>query len=237
MLNIKAMQVIYEDNHLIAINKKPGDLIHADETGDRTLEEDVKSYIKMRYGKPGDVWLGVLHRLDRPASGVTIFARTSKAAERMSKLFQEKKISKTYYALTDERPEPFSGTWKHYLVKDEMTNKVKAKATETKGSKLAITEYELAGEIDGQVIVKLDLITGRPHQARCQMSKMGCTIIGDIKYGSKVSLPDKSIALHCRKMQFIHPVTKESITITADFPETRLWRPFSELVEQLEKND
>jgi len=227
------MQVIYEDNHLIAVNKQAGRLVHADETGDSTLEEEVKAYIKVRYGKPDNVWLGVLHRLDRPASGVTIFARTSKAAERMSKLFQEKKISKTYYALTDARPDPFSGTWKHYLIKDEMANKVKAKVNMTNEGKLAITHFELAGIIDIYSLIKLDLVTGRPHQARAQMSKMGYPIIGDLKYGSKIALPDKSIALHCREMKFIHPVTKEEISIVADFPELRLWRPFADLVADL----
>lgn len=206
-------------------------LVHADETGDDTLEEAVKAYIKVRYQKPGDVWLGVLHRLDRPVSGVTIFARTSKSAERMSKLFQEKAITKIYYAISDRRPEPLSGILEHYLLKEETGNKVRARTSEFPGSKLAITHYDLAGEIDGRVLIRLELKTGRPHQARVQLSKLGCPIIGDMKYGSKVLLDGKSIGLHCREMSFIHPVTKEPIKIEADFPENHTWRIFSQMID------
>jgi 23S rRNA pseudouridine1911/1915/1917 synthase len=226
---MRGIEVIYEDNHLIAVNKKAGMLVHADETGDPTLEDAVKLYIKFRYNKPGDVWLGVLHRLDRPATGVIIFARTSKAAERMSTMFQNRQIKKTYLAITEKRPEELSGRLEHYLEKDEFSNKVKAKATSGGGGKLAISEYEVVGELDSRTLIKVDLQTGKPHQARVQLSKIGCPIVGDLKYGSKLPLPDKSIALHCAQMSFIHPVTKEEITIKAELPNITHWKPFMDM--------
>lgn len=227
---MRGVEVIYEDNHLIAVNKKPGDLVHGDETGDTTLEDFVKDYIKFRYKKPGDVWLGVLHRLDRPVSGVTIFARTSKCAERMSKLFQNKEINKTYYAIVKNRPQELSGKLTHFLIKDESVNKVKAKDKEMAGSKKAIMDYEVVGELDKGILIKVSLLTGRPHQARVQLSKIKCPIIGDLKYGSTQTMDDKSIALHCRQMSFIHPTTKEEIKITAEPPATPMWKAFGKLM-------
>ncbi len=227
---MKGLQIIHEDNHLIAVNKRSGDLVHGDKTGDEAMEEMVKQYIKMRYNKPGDVWLGVLHRLDRPVSGVTVFARTSKAAERMSAMFQKKQIKKIYYAITKNRPEPLSGNLVHYLVKDEATNKVKVKPHDFPGSKQAALDYEMVAQIDDNVLIKINLLTGRPHQARAQMAKIGCPINGDHKYGSLVPYPDKSISLHCREMSFIHPVTKEEVTIKAEPPVNHLWRDFVDLV-------
>ncbi len=228
---MRGLEVIYEDNHLIAINKKTGDLVHGDITGDEAMEEMVKEYIKIRYAKPGDVWLGVLHRLDRPVSGVTIFARTSKAAERMSKLFQEKKINKIYYAITARRPAQLSGRLIHYLTKDETVNKVKVKNTEGGGSKKAELTYEVVGELGNGILIKIDLITGRPHQARAQLAKINCPINGDQKYGSSVSYENKSISLHCREMSFIHPVTQENIIIKAEAPSTQSWRMFADLMD------
>jgi 23S rRNA pseudouridine1911/1915/1917 synthase len=227
---MRDLEVIYEDNHLIAINKRSGDLVHGDKTGDEALEEMVKQYIKIRYQKPGDVWLGVLHRLDRPVSGVTIFARTSKAAERMSKMFQKKDIKKTYYAICINRPEPLSGHLVHYISKDEEANKVKVKPQEFPGSKKAELDYEMVGQIDNNIIIKVNLITGRPHQARAQLAKIGCPINGDSKYGSIVDTQNRSICLHCRDMSFVHPVTKEEIKIVAEPPSTHLWRGFGDLM-------
>jgi 23S rRNA pseudouridine1911/1915/1917 synthase len=221
------LQIIYEDNHLIAVNKRSGDLVHGDKTGDEALESIVKHYIKVRYGKPGDVWLGTLHRLDRPVSGVTIFARTSKAAERMSQLFQKKQIKKIYYAITKNRPEPLFGNLKHYIAKDEVANKVKAKSQDFSGAKLAELNYEMVAGIDDNVLIKIELLTGRPHQARAQLAKIGCPINGDHKYGSTVAYPDRAISLHCRQMSFIHPVTKENVTILAEPPLNHLWRDFN----------
>jgi 23S rRNA pseudouridine1911/1915/1917 synthase len=227
---MRDLEIIYEDNHLIAINKRSGDLVHGDKTGDEALEEMVKQYIKIRYQKPGDVWLGVLHRLDRPVSGVTVFARTSKAAERMSKLFQKKEIKKTYYAICVNRPEPLSGHLTHYISKDEEANKVKVKPQEFAGSKKAELDYEMVGQIDNNIIIKVNLITGRPHQARAQLAKIGCPINGDSKYGSIVDTQNRSICLHCREMSFTHPVTKEEVTIIAEPPSTHLWRGFGDLM-------
>ena len=227
---MRGIEVIYEDNHLIAVNKKAGDIVHSDETGDYTLEEDVKKYIKIRYNKPGDVWLGTLHRLDRPVSGVTIFARTSKAAERMSKMFQKKEINKIYYAITKNTPDPLFGRLSNYLVRDEMTNKVKVKSKPSADAKLAELEYEVVGHLDASTLIKINLLTGRHHQARAQMAKIGCPILGDLKYGSTIPIHDKSIALHCKEMNFIHPVTNEEIKIEADFPKIVHWRDLKKLV-------
>ena len=227
---MRGIEVIYEDNHLIAVNKKAGDIVHSDETGDYTLEEDVKKYIKIRYNKPGDVWLGTLHRLDRPVSGVTIFARTSKAAERMSKMFQKKEINKIYYAITKNTPDPLFGKLSNYLVRDEMTNKVKVKSKPSADAKLAELEYEVVGHLDASTLIKINLLTGRHHQARAQLAKIGCPILGDLKYGSTIPIHDKSIALHCKEMNFIHPVTNEEIKIEADFPKIVHWRDLKKLV-------
>lgn len=227
---MRGIEVIYEDNHLIAVNKKAGDIVHSDETGDYTLEEEVKKYIKIRYNKPGDVWLGTLHRLDRPVSGVTIFARTSKAAERMSKMFQKKEINKIYYAITKNTPDPLFGRLSNYLVRDEMTNKVKVKSKPSADAKLAELEYEVVGHLDASTLIKINLLTGRHHQARAQMAKIGCPILGDLKYGSTIPIHDKSIALHCKEMNFIHPVTNEEIKIEADFPKIVHWRDLKKLV-------
>jgi 23S rRNA pseudouridine1911/1915/1917 synthase len=228
---MRNLEVIYEDNHLIAVNKKTGDLVHGDITGDEALEEMVKEYIKIRYQKPGDVWLGVLHRLDRPVSGVTIFARTSKAAERMSKLFQEKKINKIYYAITEKRPAQLSDRLVHYLIKDESINKVKVKNNEGGGAKKAELTYEVVGELGYGILLKIDLITGRPHQARAQLAKINCPIKGDHKYGSTITYENKSISLHCREMSFTHPVSKEHIIIKADAPYNQNWKPFIDLMD------
>ena len=227
-----SLKVIFEDNHLIAVNKPNGILVHEDKYKTVTLEAMVKSYIKVRYKKPGDVYLATLHRIDRPTSGIVIFAKTSKAAARMSKLFSDKKIQKSYLAIVDEIPNPLAGKLVHYLVKNTEKNVVKAYDHEKKGSKKAELNYELIGEIDNKVLIGVDIITGRPHQIRTQFKKLGIPINGDLKYGSALSFSDQSIALHHRKMTFIHPVKKEPVTITADLPNNIIWRSFQELIDQ-----
>ena len=214
---LNGLSVIYEDNHLIAINKPAGALVHGDETGDTTLSDLVKEYIKIRYGKPGEVFLGVIHRLDRPVSGVVIFARTSKALERMNKMLREHTMDKTYLAIVAVRPEEFSGTLVHHLIKDEQKNITRAYASKKTGTKESILKYHL----------EVHPITGRPHQIRTQLSKIGSPIIGDLKYGAEYPLHDKSIALHCYKMSFIHPVKNEKIVIKADPPSLAIWRTFT----------
>lgn len=219
--------VIYEDNHLIAVNKPAGVLVHGDETGDLTLADQVKSYIKIRYNKPGDVFLGVIHRLDRPVSGVVVFARTSKGLTRMNELMKDQAITKKYIALVSNRPEELSAQLRHHIVKDSTKNVVKAYASKKSGTKEALLDYELKGELDGKIYLEVQPITGRPHQIRAQLSKINCPIIGDLKYGATYALPDKSIALHCREMNFTHPVTKEYISIKAEPPRTFPWNTFS----------
>lgn len=224
---LQKLTVIFEDNHLIAVNKSAGDLVHGDETGDESLADAVKEYIRIRYNKPGEAFLGVIHRLDRPVSGVVIFARTSKALTRMNELMRDKKIAKTYLAIVDHRPEELSGRLTHHLVKDEEKNIVKAYASKRAGSKEAVLTYQLKGELDAKVLLEVSPLTGRPHQIRAQLSKIGCSIIGDLKYGAEYPLPDKSIALHCHKMTFIHPVKSEPVVITAEPPTRFPWNIFS----------
>lgn len=225
--NLQGLIVIHEDNHLIAINKPVGALVHGDETGDRTLSDAVKDYIKIRYKKPGDVFLGVIHRLDRPVSGVVIFARTSKALIRMNKMLQDKLIQKKYYAIVSNRPDELSGTLVHHISKDETKNIVKAYASKKSGTKEAVLNYVQKGELDGKVLLEVEPLTGRPHQIRAQLYKINCSIVGDLKYGAEYALPDKSIALHCAQMSFEHPVTKEQVVIQANQPSTFPWRTFS----------
>jgi len=219
--------VIYEDNHLIAVNKPAGVLVHGDETGDRTLADQVKSYIKIRYNKPGDVFLGVIHRLDRPVSGVVVFARTSKALTRMNELMKNKTITKNYLALVSNRPDPLSDRLVHHIIKDSTKNIVKAFASAKSGTKESILDYEVRGELNGKILLDVHPLTGRPHQIRAQLSKINCPIIGDLKYGAEYALPNKSIALHCREMSFVHPVTGSNVVITADAPEYFPWDTFN----------
>ncbi len=234
MLDISGLKVIYEDNHLIAVNKPVGWLVHGDATGDTPLSEYVKAYIKIRYNKPGDVFLGVLHRLDRPVSGVVVFTRTSKALTRMNKLMQERAIKKSYLAITATRPDPITGELTHYLLKDPHKNSVKAYdkvGRRTAKAKKAILEYDLGGEMNGHYLLKVNPLTGRPHQIRVQLSEMGCPIVADWKYGHRGEHPDGGIYLHCRSMSFIHPVKKEPIEITADLPNHHYWKWFKGIID------
>lgn len=232
---MKNLQVIYEDNHLIAVNKPSGVLVQGDITEDKPLGEYVKAYLKEKYNKPGAVFLGVIHRLDRPVSGAVVFARTSKALGRMNQLFKERKVEKTYLAVTNERPQPLAGRLIHYISKDRRKNiataydKLSNRARE-EGAKKSTLEYEMIGEIDSNILLKVTPHTGRPHQIRVQLASMGCPIIGDLKYGYPTANPDASIHLHCRELSFIHPVKKEPVRITAALPVDPVWNMFKALV-------
>jgi 23S rRNA pseudouridine1911/1915/1917 synthase len=218
--------VIHEDNHLIAVIKPAGMLVHGDETGDTPLIDHVKGYIKDRYSKPGDVFLGTIHRLDRPVSGVVIFARTSKALSRMNELLRKREIKKTYHAIVTGRFPEFTGTLHHHIIKESKSNFVRAFTRSKKGTKPATTEYAVEGELHGFTKVRLHPLTGRSHQLRVQCAKVECPIVGDLKYGSKHKTNDYSICLHCSSMEFIHPVKKESVKIECELPKTQYWDHF-----------
>jgi 23S rRNA pseudouridine1911/1915/1917 synthase len=227
-------QVIYEDNHLIAVNKPGGMLVQGDITGDTPLLDLVKNYIKVRYQKPGDVFLGTIHRLDRPVSGVVIFARTSKALTRMNQIFQERDIQKLYLAITENRPDPLSGTITDYLKKDAEKNVVKRFPNPSKrpsDAKLSVLDYELMAEIGDNHLLKVNPHTGRPHQIRVQLAGIGCPIRGDLKYGAPKANKNGTIHLHCYKLSFIHPVKNEEVEIIADLPKDNIWNLFSAFVQ------
>lgn len=215
------LEVLYEDNHLIAINKKSGDIVQGDKTGDAPLSDFVKSYIKKKYNKPGDVFLGTIHRLDRPTSGVVLYARTSKALSRMNEQFREKKVQKTYWAVVDNSPPNTSGTLENYLQKNQKQNK--SYITKNEGGKHAILDYKLLKKLDNFFHLEIQPKTGRHHQIRVQLAHIGSIIKGDLKYGAKRSNKDASIHLLAQKLEFKHPVTKENITIVAPPPRESIW--------------
>lgn len=218
------LAVLYEDNHIVAINKSNRDLVQGDKTGDVSLDKKIKSYIKEKYDKPGEVFLGVTHRLDRPVSGVVLFARTSKALTRLNKMFQDKVVKKTYWALVKNVPPNTSGTLIHYLKRNPEKNKSFCHDKEVPGAKRAELDYELIGKSDTYFLLKINLKTGRHHQIRAQLAKMGCPIKGDLKYGFPRSTNYGGIALHAREIAFTHPVKKEQIHIIAEPPsEEPLW--------------
>ena len=221
--NKNNLQVLFEDNHIIAINKRAGDLVQGDKTGDMPLPDIVKTYLKDKYNKEGNVYLGVVHRLDRPTTGIVIFAKTSKALPRLNKLFKEKTAKKTYWAVVKELPKNPHATLTHWLKKNPKNNKSTAFKDEIDGSKKAILHYELLKTLDNYNLLEINLETGRHHQIRCQLNTIGCHIKGDLKYGSKRSNKDGSIHLHARYLEFIHPVKKEVITITAPVPNDPTW--------------
>ncbi|SER27891.1 ribosomal large subunit pseudouridine synthase D [Neolewinella agarilytica] len=231
------LQVLFEDNHLIAVNKPAGLLSQGDETGDRTVMDWVKAYIKHRYNKPGDVFLGSIHRLDRPVSGVIIFARTSKALKRMTELFRDRKVTKTYWAITTEQPDPIEGSLKGYIYKDTSKNRSKivpkADSNRHKGAKMAKLDYRLLGRVGTNILLEVKPETGRPHQIRVQLAdQLKTPIHGDLKYGSRLRNQDGNINLHARKLEFQHPVTKEAVKIEAPIPEIdQLWQLFAEMTE------
>ncbi|REJ82477.1 MAG: RNA pseudouridine synthase [Bacteroidetes bacterium] len=226
-------QILYEDNHLIAVNKRSGDIVQGDKTGDEPLSEMIKSYIKKKYAKPGEVFLGVVHRLDRPVSGVVLFARTSKALSRMNELFREKKVNKIYWAVVKNPPPEEHGTLIHYLVKDEKKNKSRAYDHEVPGSQRCWLDYKVLAKSDNYFLLEVNPLTGRHHQIRVQLSTMGCPIKGDVKYGYDRSNEDGSIHLHSRRTEFLHPVKKEIISLTARVPDDVIWNFF----EKIQVND
>ncbi len=221
--NPKNLQVIYEDNHLIAINKRPGDIVQGDKTGDLPLSEIVKRYIKEKHNKPGNVYLGVAHRLDRPTSGIVVFAKTSKALPRLNKLFAEKEAKKTYWAVVKNLPVKRQDTLTHWLKRNTKQNKSYANQKEVPDSKKAILSYQTIKELNNYFLLEIDLKTGRHHQIRAQLTAIGCPIKGDLKYGFDRSNKDSSIHLHARKLSFIHPVKKELLELTAAPPIDPIW--------------
>ncbi len=219
------MTVLYEDNHIIAVSKTCNEIVQGDKTGDTPLSEIVKQYIKVKYNKPGEVFLGVTHRLDRPTTGVVLFARTSKALARLNDMFKShEQIRKTYWAIVQGEPKESEGRLVDYIKKNEAQNKSYIVAKGTKEAKEAILSYKTLVKGDHYSLVEVNLETGRHHQIRCQLAAMGCPIKGDLKYGAKRSNPDGGISLHARQIAFVHPVSKQDIVITAPVPEERIWK-------------
>jgi 23S rRNA pseudouridine1911/1915/1917 synthase len=217
------LQVLFEDNHIIIVNKRAGDIVQGDKTGDQPLSDVVKDYIKDKYNKPGNVYLGVVHRLDRPTTGIVLFSKTSKALPRLNKLFAEKKAKKTYWALVKNAPLKLQDTLIHWLKKNPKNNKTTAFSNDTGDSKKAILHYKTLKQLDNYYLIEIELETGRHHQIRAQLASIGCPIKGDLKYGFDRSNKDASISLHARQLQFMHPVTKNEISIIADLPDDPIW--------------
>lgn len=217
------MYPIYEDNHIIIVGKDSGEIVQGDKTGDKTLSETVKEYIKEKYDKPGNVFIGVVHRLDRPVSGIVVFARTSKVLSRLNEMFRAGNIHKTYWAIVRNEPPQHEGRLEHWLVRNERQNKSYAYDREVPQSKKAVLEYRIIGRSDNYRLLEIHLLTGRHHQIRCQLAAMGCPIKGDLKYGARRSNPDGSISLMARRVEFVHPVSKLPICAEATLPDDTLW--------------
>ena len=220
---LDTLQILFEDNHFIIVNKQSGDLVQGDKTGDAPLSNLIKIYLKEKYLKPGAVFLGVVHRLDRPTTGVVVFAKTSKALERFNKMLRENKVAKTYWAIVKNIPERAEDTLTGYLKKNPKNNKSTSFTSEIEGSKKAVLHYKLIKSLENYHLLKIDLETGRHHQIRCQLAAIGCPIKGDLKYGFDRSNKDASIHLHAHKIEFIHPVTNELISILAPTPKDSIW--------------
>lgn len=218
------MKVVYEDNHIIIVNKCSGAIVQGDKTGDKPLSDIVKEYIKEKYNKPGNVFLGVVHRLDRPVSGLVVFAKTSKALSRLNDMFRTGDVHKTYWAITKRRDIAPEGTLTDWLTRNERQNKSYAHDREVPGAKKAILKYKVRSVLDNYMLLEVTLLTGRHHQIRCQLAHMGCPIKGDLKYGAPRSNPDGSISLHSRRVEFVHPVSKVQICVEAEVPADRLWQ-------------
>jgi 23S rRNA pseudouridine1911/1915/1917 synthase len=223
------MTVLYEDNHLIAVNKSSSEIVQGDKTGDQPLSETIKQYIKQKYNKPGEVFLGVVHRLDRPVSGVVLFAKTSKALTRLNEMFRTHEIKKTYWAIVKEKPEQAQARLEHYLTRNEKQNKSMAYDRPRANAKQSALSYRLIAQSNTYYLLEVQLETGRHHQIRCQLAKMGCPIKGDLKYGFSRSNPNGGISLHARSVEFIHPVSKIELNIVAPVPENDpLWKTFEQ---------
>lgn len=225
-------QPLYEDNHVIVVSKRVGEIVQGDKTGDEPLSETVKAYLKEKYRKPGEVFLGVVHRLDRPVSGVVLFARTSKALRRLSEMFRTRSVRKTYWAIVGNQPPGSEGTLTHWLTRNPKNNTARAYDREVPGSKQAILDYRIVGRSDRYWLLEVDLHTGRHHQIRCQLAKMGCPIRGDLKYGAPRSNPDGGISLHARRIVFEHPVSHQTVDVTAPVPDERLWQTITQGVSE-----
>ncbi|MDO5525452.1 MAG: RluA family pseudouridine synthase [Prevotella sp.] len=220
------MTVVYEDNHIIVVNKDSGEIVQGDKTGDTPLSDTVKEYIRQKYNKPGNVFLGVVHRLDRPVSGLVVFAKTSKALTRLNEMFRTNSVHKTYWAITRNTPPQPSGRLEQWIVRNEKQNKSYVYNREMPNSKKAVLEYSTIGTSDNYTLIEVRLMTGRHHQIRCQLAAMGCPIKGDLKYGARRSNPDGSISLMSRHVEFVHPVSKETISLSAPLPPHSLWTAF-----------
>ena len=225
------MQVVYEDNHIIIVFKQSGEIVQGDKTGDRPLSETVKEYIKAKYHKPGNVFLGVVHRLDRPVAGLVVFARTSKALARLNEMFRKGDIHKTYWAITKNMPKEPQATLTNWIVRNERQNKSYAYDREVPDSKKALLSYRVIGHTDHYHLLEVHLMTGRHHQIRCQLAHIGCPIKGDLKYGAQRSKPDGSISLLSHEMTFVHPVSKETIHVVAPLPDDNLWRALAPVAD------
>ena len=226
------MEVLYEDNHIIIVNKKPGEIVQGDKTGDKPLSEIVKEWIKEKYAKPGNVFLGVAHRLDRPVGGLVVFAKTSKALTRLNDMFRNGEVHKTYWAISRNNPDKEADTLTHYITTVERNNKSYASTTPTKDGKESILKYKVIAHSDRYNLFEVQLIPGRKHQIRVQLSSIGCPVKGDLKYGDKRSNPDGSISLMARNIQFIHPVSGKEINVTAPVPDDNLWHALEEATTQ-----
>ncbi len=227
---IDQSRIIYEDNHLIALNKRSGEIVQADKTGDAPIGHYLKEFLKEKYSKPGEVFVGVVHRLDRPVSGVVLFAKTSKGLERMNQLFRERATKKIYWAIVEQKPEKPEGKLIHWLAKNEKQNKSYASPVEKPGSLICELDYKLIASSDRYHLLEVNPLTGRHHQIRVQLSTMKTIIKGDLKYGAKRSNPDGSICLHARRLEFIHPVKNEPVMIEAPVPQDNLWKAMEALV-------
>ena len=222
------MIVVYEDNHIIVVNKAASEIVQGDKTGDIPLSDTVKAYLKEKYQKPGNVFVGVTHRLDRPVSGLVVFAKTSKALSRLNDMFRDGDVHKVYWAIVKNEPKQPEGELVHWLVRNEKQNKSYAYDREVKDAKKAMLRYRVFGKSDNYTLLEVELMTGRHHQIRCQLAKMGCPIKGDLKYGSPRSNPDGSICLHARRISFVHPVSKLPIELEAPLPNGNLWSSFGD---------
>lgn len=222
--NYHNLQVLFEDNHLIIINKRTGDIIQGDKTKDTPLVEIVKEYLKIKHDKPGNVYLGVIHRIDRPTSGIVMFAKTSKALSRMNAMLKNQDVNKLYWAITQNKPDNKTGKLIHWLRKNPKNNKSTHFSKETANTKKAVLNYRILKTLDNYYLLEIKMESGRHHQIRCQLQAIGCPIKGDIKYGSKRTNKDGSIDLHARNLQFIHPVTKKEIDITAPVRDEKIWK-------------